>query len=54
MVYLPPGVPLAVGTVSVEVPGLVPLIVTVEALREQLGAGAPPVLTLQERVTVPV
>jgi hypothetical protein len=45
---------LAVVTVSVDVPALVPLIVTVEALKAQLGAGVLVVLTLHARLTLPV
>ena len=36
---MPPGVLLEVDTVSVEVPGAVPLIVTGDGLKEQVGAG---------------
>jgi hypothetical protein len=45
---------LDVDITSVEVPGLAPLIVTVEVLKEQLGAGLPAVVTLHERLTLPV
>jgi hypothetical protein len=54
MVYFPPGVPLAVVTVSVDVPELVPLMATVALLKEQLGAGVPAVPTLHARLTLPV
>jgi hypothetical protein len=54
MVYFPPGVPLAVVTVSVDVPGLVALIASVVLLKEQLGAGVPAVPTLHARLTLPV
>jgi hypothetical protein len=36
-----------------ELPGLVPLMVTMEVLKEQLGAGVPPVM-LHDRLTLPV
>jgi hypothetical protein len=42
-----------VDTVSVEVAGLVPLIVTADALKEQVGPGIPPA-TVHERLTLPV
>jgi hypothetical protein len=45
---------LEVDTVRVEVPGPPPLIVTRAVLKEQPGAGEPPVIMLQERLTLPV
>jgi hypothetical protein len=51
---LPPGVPLEVDTVSVEVPGVVPVIVTAGPLNEHVGAGVPPLIMLHERLTLPV
>jgi hypothetical protein len=36
-----------------EVPGAVPLIVTGDVLKEQLGAGVPPLIMLHERLTLP-
>jgi hypothetical protein len=45
---------LEVDTVSVEVPGAVPVIVIGDALKEQVGAGMPPVMLLHERLTLPV
>jgi hypothetical protein len=47
-------VPLEVETVSVEAPGAAPLIVTVDPLKEQLGAGVPPLTIPHERLTLPV
>jgi len=44
---------LEVVTVSVEVTGLVLLIVTADLLKEQLGLGTPPEI-VHERVTLPV
>jgi len=46
------GLPV-VDTVSVEVPGEVPLIVTDDGLNPQVGSGVPPVTLLQENVMVP-
>jgi hypothetical protein len=37
-----------------EVPGVLPLIVTGDAPNEQLGAGVPPLIMLHERLTLPV
>ncbi len=51
---MPPGVPVAVVTVKVEVTAVVPLIETVPGLKEQVGAGVPPVILLQEGVMLPV
>ena len=51
---MPPGVLLEVDAVSVEVPGTVPLIVSVVVLSEQLGAGVAVVVMLHERLTLPV
>jgi hypothetical protein len=48
------GVLVEVDTVSMAVTGLDPLIVTDEGLKEQLGAGVPPPVMLQERLTLPV
>jgi hypothetical protein len=45
---------LVLETVSVEVPELEPLIVITEGLNEHVGAGVPPVMLLQESVTLPV
>jgi hypothetical protein len=45
---------LDVDIISVEVPGLAPPIVTVEVLKEQLGAGLPAEVMLHERLTLPV
>jgi hypothetical protein len=45
---------IVVITVSVEVTGAVPLIVTADGLNEQTGAGVPPVTLLQESLTMPV
>jgi hypothetical protein len=47
-------VPVEVDTVSVEVPGAVPLIVTAGPLKEQVGAGVPPLIMPHERLTLPV
>jgi hypothetical protein len=54
MEYVPGAVLLVVETVRVEVPGLLPLIVITEGLKEHVGAGDPPVMLLQESVTLPV
>ena len=48
------GSAVEVDTVSVEVPGLVPLIVTADGLNEHVGAGVPPVMLPHERLTLPV
>jgi hypothetical protein len=45
---------LEVETVSVEVPGVAPVIITGDVLKEQLGAGVPPLIMLHERLTLPV
>jgi hypothetical protein len=45
---------LVVETVSVEVPALLPLIVITEGLKAQVGVCVPPVMLLQESVTLPV
>jgi hypothetical protein len=37
-----------------EVPGVLPLIVTVDPLKEHVGAGVPPLIMLHERLTLPV
>jgi hypothetical protein len=37
-----------------EFPGVLPLIVTGDVPKEQLGAGAPPLTMLHERLTLPV
>jgi hypothetical protein len=47
-------VPLVVLTVSVEVPGAVPLIFTGDTLKVQVGAGVPPLTLLHERFTLPL
>jgi hypothetical protein len=54
MEYVAGAVLLVVETVRVEVPGLLPLIVITDGLKEQVGAGDPPVMLLQESVTLPV
>jgi hypothetical protein len=45
---------LVVETVSVELPELELLIVITDGLKPQVGAGDPPVMLLQESVTLPV
>ena len=45
---------LVVETVSVEVPELLPPIVITEGLNAQVGVWVPPVMLLQESVTLPV
>jgi hypothetical protein len=37
-----------------EFPGVLPLIVTGDVPKEQLGAGVPPLIMLHERLTLPV
>jgi hypothetical protein len=37
-----------------EVPGPALLIVTADVLKEQLGAGVPPLIMLHEKLTLPV
>jgi hypothetical protein len=54
MVNVAIAVLVVVETVRVEVPALLPLIVIEDGLNEQVGAGVPPVMLLQEGVTVPV
>jgi hypothetical protein len=45
---------LEVDTVSVEVPGALPVIVIGDTLKEQVGAGVPPLVLLHDRLTLPV
>jgi hypothetical protein len=48
------GVVLEVDTVSVAVPGAVLVIVMGDPVKEQVGAGVPPVMLLHETLTLPV
>jgi hypothetical protein len=45
---------VVVETVSVEVPAPLPLMVMIAGLKAHVGAGFPPVMLLQESVTLPV
>ena len=51
---MPPGVLLVVDTVNTALPAVLLLIVTLDGLKAQVGAGLPPVIALQDNCTLPV